>query len=241
MIGRRAQIGWLLSLLLSLPAAANALAGSCLECDGDGTLETTEVSLAVETALGAIGVASCATLDADGSDSLTVDEIVAAIARSARGCSAPTPTPPPSPSPTPTPSPGPDPQLPPTDAALLLSWLEAGSYLDWRAESAPHPSAGPHFGTIRTFINDRLFDSLTAGAAQHPQGAAAVKELYGPTGTTVRGWAVMTKISADSAGGAGWYWYEGFNGPGSGGVGVPLCTGCHSLGSDFIRIPFPLQ
>ena len=53
----------------------------------------------------------------------------------------------------------------------------------------------------------------------------------------------MVKLQADSDAGRGWYWYELF---GSGppplqGVGHGVCTGCHSSGRDFVRIPFPLQ
>jgi hypothetical protein len=68
-----------------------------------------------------------------------------------------------------------------------------------------------------------------------------VKELYGAGGSTVRGWGVMVKIQGDSDLGRGWYWYEVFGGAGGGSIGNPGCTGCHSAGRDFIRIPFPLQ
>jgi hypothetical protein len=94
---------------------------------------------------------------------------------------------------------------------------------------------------VRTFLNPAIFASLSAGDPQHPAGAAAVKELYF-NGATVRGWAVMVKLQADSDLGRGWYWFESF---GSGepleGVGIGVCTGCHSAGRDFVRIPFPLQ
>ena len=135
---------------------------------------------------------------------------------------------------------GPMAEPPPTDADALLAWLQAGSYLQWNAESGPHPSAGPHFGTVRTFVDDTLFVSLDAGNDEHPVGAAAVKELYGD-GDQVRGWSVIVKVAL-GAGGDGWYWHEVYDGTVFGdGVGDDGCTGCHGSGSDFVRSPFPLQ
>jgi hypothetical protein len=130
--------------------------------------------------------------------------------------------------------------VPPTGAAALLPWLEAGEYLDWTAESAPHGSAGPHFGTVRTFVNGPLFDSLTAGSDPHPLDAAAVKELYGD-GNEVLGWSVTVKV-ADGTGGDTWYWLEYYSGTTyADGVGDSLCTGCHEAGTDHVRSPYPLQ
>lgn len=135
---------------------------------------------------------------------------------------------------------GPVADPPPTEADALLGWLEAGTYLDWPAESGPHPSAGPHFGTVRTFVDDTLFASLQAGNAEHPVGAAAVKELYG-AGDQVRGWSVMVKVAL-GAGDDGWYWYERYDDSVYGdGVGDGTCTGCHGSGVDYVRSPFPLQ
>lgn len=132
-------------------------------------------------------------------------------------------------------------QLPPTNGAELLPWLERGEYLGWTAESGIHESTGPHFGDVWTFVNDPLLQSLEAGDPMHPQGAATIKELYGP-GDTVRGWAVMVKVQPDSAGGDGWYWYEVYDGDVfADGLGDGLCTGCHSGGDDFFLSPFPLQ
>lgn len=131
--------------------------------------------------------------------------------------------------------------LPPTNGAELVPWLEAGEYLEWAAESGVHPSSGPHFGGVRTFVNDVLLASLEAGAASHPEGAAAVKELYG-AGGTVLGWSVEVKVQADSAGGDGWYWYEGYQGDVyADGTGAGICTGCHGGGTDYVLTPFPLQ
>jgi hypothetical protein len=136
---------------------------------------------------------------------------------------------------------GDDQPLPPTNGAELLPWLEAGEYLGWTAESGVHPSSGPHFGDVRTFVNDALLGSLEAGAAAHPAGAAAVKELYG-AGGTVLGWSVEVKLQADSAGGDGWYWYERYqDSVYADGTGEGICTGCHGGGNDYVLSPFPLQ
>lgn len=132
-------------------------------------------------------------------------------------------------------------QVPPIDAAQLLPWLESGEYLGWPGESGVHPSTGPHFGGVWTYVNDALYQSLESGAPTHPMEAATVKELYGD-GDTVRGWSVMVKVQADSASGDGWYWYEIYDGSVYGdGTGLGICTGCHGGGSDYVLTPFPLQ
>jgi hypothetical protein len=221
------------------PRAAAPIA--CADCNGDGRVTVDELVRGVAIALRQSAADDCPAIDRDGDGAVTVDELVAAVGDALRGCPpviGPTPTATPAAPATATVTRA---QIPPTDAIALIAWLERGAYLDWPAESHPHPSAGPHFGVIRTFVNDALFASLGAAAAQHPAGAAAVKELYGATGDHVRGWAVMVKVQSDSDAGRGWYWYEGFNGSGGGGLGSPGCTGCHASGRDFVRIPFPLQ
>jgi hypothetical protein len=132
----------------------------------------------------------------------------------------------------------------PTEPAALQAWLAARTYQGWQAESAPHPSEGPHGGKVRTFVNAELAGSLAA-ATDHPAGAAAVKELYGD-GDAVTGWAVEVKLAADSADGEGWYWYETFTTDPGGtadyqGVGLDLCTDCHVAGEDYVLSRFPLQ
>ncbi len=143
----------------------------------------------------------------------------------------------------PTPSPGDV----PTTAPELFRWLEAGSYRGYVRESAAHPSAGPHPVTVITFLNEPLDRSLSAGNARHPRGAAAVKELYANDGA-LRGWAVMVKVRDDRQDGSAWYWYEVLsrdpsraNNPDFAGVGLGLCVSCHTVGRDFVRIPYPLR
>jgi hypothetical protein len=140
---------------------------------------------------------------------------------------------------------GADPGEVPTSPMELFAYLKAGGYLGYPGESAPHASAGPHGGEVRTYITPSLDASLKANDAEHPIHAAAVKELYLGS-ATVQGWAVMVKIQDTSDGGKGWYWYETFNATdpskySTAGSGVPLCYNCHAAGEDFFRSPFPLQ
>ncbi len=229
---RRLVAAAVLSLLAGAPPVA---AADCPDCDGDGAVAINELVTAISIALGGLDLDACPAFDRDDNGVVAIDEIVFGINAALVGCG-------PEVTPMPTPTPTPDGASPvPTAAQALQAWLRAGNYLGWPSESARHPSAGPHGGMVRTFVNPALFDSLSTEQAQHPAGAAAVKELYF-SGQTVRGWAVMVKLQADSDGGQGWYWLEDF---GSGrpieGIGHPTCTGCHSLGRDYVRIPFPLQ
>jgi hypothetical protein len=224
--------------------AQPAAAGCAGDCDGDGQVAVNELVTGVGIALGGQPLAACPSVDGDGDGTAGIAELVAAVNGALLGC-PPEPTPtmpvPTAPTATPTPTPAAS-QDPPAGDGPLRAWLEAGNYLDWAAESAPHPSTGPHFGTVRVFVNNRLFDSLQQGLVSHPAGAATVKELYGRGGSAVMGWSVMVKVEDDSAGGQGWYWYERFNTSlFADGRGVGGCSGCHAIGRDFIRIPFPLQ
>lgn len=128
----------------------------------------------------------------------------------------------------------------PSNSAELLPYLEARGYLGFAAESAVHPSAGPHGGGVRVFLNPALDAFLAGDASKAPVGAATVKEIYS-SGNLV-GWAVMVKTSTASGDGRDWYWYEKINSSiYADGNGVGLCTGCHSSGRDFTRTSYPLQ
>jgi hypothetical protein len=127
-------------------------------------------------------------------------------------------------------------QTPPTgDAAALEAWLAAGHYLTWHCEPEPHPARPPGaHGRNRICSND----ALAAATAPYPVGAASVKELHGASG--IVGYAVSSKQQAESANGAGWYWYERFGGTTyADGPGVSLCTGCHVDATDYVftRVP----
>ena len=127
----------------------------------------------------------------------------------------------------------------PTDSAALHKFLKEGKYKDFPSqELASHPSRGPHskFGwPVRVFLDAKTDAALKSGQASLPAGSSLVKEMYTDAGV-LQGWAVMVKTQADSAGGQGWFWYETTNVNDSSdivasGNGVPLCFGCHSVGT----------
>ena len=123
--------------------------------------------------------------------------------------------------------------------ADLLLWVMAGNYTEWAAEAAQHPSAGPHFTAVRTFVNDVALTSLEAGNAEHPVGSALVKELYG-NAPEIGGWAVMIKTQP-GPGADTWYWYEWFQGTTYADAnGIGGCANCHSMGQDYVRTELPL-
>jgi hypothetical protein len=145
-------------------------------------------------------------------------------------------------------------QVPPMGTAAIEAWLAAGSYKQWTCESAVHEarSPSPH-GFNRICSNDAITPNAT-GTGAWPQGASAVKELYGDVNsTTPAGYAVYTKTAADSAGGANWYWYERVpldsaaphdaagvvaDGTGASGSAMTICVGCHAAaGSDAAHTP----
>ena len=137
----------------------------------------------------------------------------------------------------------------PTDTAALHKFLREGKYKKLPAqESASHPSRGPHskFGwPVRVFLDAKTDAALKSGQASLPAGSSLVKEMYTDAGV-LQGWAVMVKTQSDSAGGQGWFWYETTNVNDSSdivasGNGVPLCFGCHSVGTDFVLSDYPLK
>lgn len=246
MIDCRARLLCLAILALlcaGAPARAARAQVNCTDCNGDGASTIGDLVIGVSVALGSRPASACPSFDRNGDGAVAIDELISALNDALDGCTVASPTPTGtvvSATPTPTPTTAAAPGAPPEPTALR-AWLQAGTYLGWRAESAAHPSAGPHGGRVRTFLNDPLFDSLDAGRSAHPAGAVAVKELYGG-GSTIIGWAVMIKVDEDSADGRGWYWYEAFGtGAPYSGVGLTICTGCHAQGRDYVRIPFPLQ
>jgi hypothetical protein len=133
----------------------------------------------------------------------------------------------------------------PSDTAALIAFLRAGEYRSFAHEGARHPSAGPHFGEVVTYLNPVLEASLSAGADEHPACAAAVKELFVGQ-DTVQGWAVYVKVRERSHDGGGFYWFETTSTadgaePDFAADGIALCAHCHRAGTDFARVPFPLQ
>ncbi|MEM9459018.1 MAG: hypothetical protein AAGF11_32875 [Myxococcota bacterium] len=129
----------------------------------------------------------------------------------------------------------------PTDAAALLTWLEAESYSGWSAESAIHDQTGnsPH-GRVLVYFNDVLDASFDAGNTNHTVGSASVKELYDAADARI-GWAVMVKVT-DGEDANSWYWYLNANGSvNADGTGVGGCEGCHSAGVDRVITAYPLD
>jgi hypothetical protein len=135
-----------------------------------------------------------------------------------------------------------NPSQAPSDDGPLFTFLGCKLYEAWPKETAAHATTGPHGSTVRVFVNPTLEGSLMSGAADHPAGSTAVKEIFGGDGA-LRGWAVMVKV--DGTGGDAWYWYENLstssNSPVAASRGASLCAGCHGAGRDFFRTGFPLQ
>ena len=135
--------------------------------------------------------------------------------------------------------------VPPTEGAALLTWLQAGAYKAWPKESAAHRSMGEHKTLVQTYLNPAADKSLGAKAKEHPRGSAAVKELLDAAGK-LSGWAVAVKTAEQGDKGKGWFWYE-IRGttPGSGvvanGQAVPLCIECHAKGRDAMLSEHPLE
>lgn len=131
--------------------------------------------------------------------------------------------------------------LVPTSRPALDDFLVQGKYLAFASESRLHQSEGTHFGLVRTFINPLLYNSLAANNREHPQGAAAVKELY-KGGQQLAGWAVMVKVASQGNAGDGYFWFEAIDGRVvAQGTGVPQCAQCHEVGQDLILTGFPLR
>jgi hypothetical protein len=246
---RRTWPGMLIAACLTLAHAAGAQCPG--DCNRDAAVAVNELVVAVNIALGNEDVATCPPVDRSGDGQVTVNELVAAVTAALNGCppsDTPTHTPTATFTPLPTETPSPEPTATPPPAATpipvgadeTLAFLQAGGHHGWQMDSESHASAGPHFSTVRTYLNDVLFASLAAGSSSHPVGAAAVNEIV--SGDTVRGWAVSVKLQPDSAGGAGWYWFQTFGGAEpQQGVGLTACTTCHAVGSDYVHTELPLR
>ncbi len=225
-----------------LAPASHAQVSCTCDCNDDGQVAIAELVTAVNISLEQADLSSCPAADADEDGSVAINELVQGVNAAFDGCGSITP------SPVPTPTMAPDSQIPPLGDPAITMWLESGAYTAWAAESSAHPSGGPHFGDVRTFVNDALLASLEADNPAHPRGAAVVKELFGRDSSVVQGWAVSVKVDDDSADGDGWYWYERFgDSVFADSEGARICTGCHNQDSgsftsrDLVLTPFPLQ
>ncbi len=92
--------------------------------------------------------------------------------------------------------------VPPTEGAALLKWLQSGAYKAWPKESAAHRSMGEHKTLVQTYLNPTVDTSLGAKAKEHPRGSAAVKELLDAAGK-LSGWAVSVKTAEHGDGAQG--------------------------------------
>jgi hypothetical protein len=108
----------------------------------------------------------------------------------------------------------------------MQTWIDAGHYADWQCETDPTTktdgAAAIHVhGKTRVCTNPRL--QRASGGGEFPAGVASVKEVY--SGDAISSYDVYLKVSADSAGGDGWYWYGAS--ARTSGLGLGTCTGCH--------------
>lgn len=139
------------------------------------------------------------------------------------------------------------PQRPPTGQAAVEAWLAEGYYKRWACEPTVHAGRSPTPHGFNRICSNNAISQTAAASAPWPAGAAAVKELHASAaGGAPIGYAVYLKQAADSAAGAGWYWYERVpapdgvvaDGPGGAGAAKTICVACHqAAGSDVDHTP----
>lgn len=136
----------------------------------------------------------------------------------------------------------------PTEIGELFAYLKAGKYKDFPvSDKETYKSRGPHakFGRpVRVFFDAAIAKSLSMEGTTHAAGSSVVKEMFKKDGTTLDGWAVMTKTRENSDKGKGWFWSEIILTDAepkivAAGNGVRLCSGCHSRGKDFVLSKLP--
>ncbi|MBI1813683.1 MAG: YncE family protein [Deltaproteobacteria bacterium] len=80
--------------IASVPGGCAGAPIACVgDCDGLGTVTVDELVEGVAMALGEQSVATCAALDANRDDAVTVDELIRAVHNALNGCTVETPTP----------------------------------------------------------------------------------------------------------------------------------------------------
>ncbi|MGB1700894.1 MAG: hypothetical protein ACPHRO_13130, partial [Nannocystaceae bacterium] len=85
-------------------------------------------------------------------------------------------------------------QPPSEDPAAVQAWLDERFYEAWDKEPIAHPSLGPHFGLVRTYVNRRAYQGIMEDMEELPRGAVAVKVLFGADPSEVRGHALSYKV-----------------------------------------------
>jgi hypothetical protein len=109
------------------------------------------------------------------------------------------------------------------EKATIATYLTGNGYKQWTGKKALYTS-GTH-GSVQSYFNKALVDSLAAENTTHPVGAAVVKEIL--KGDTVLGHAVMVK-SQSSSEATSWTYYEVLtSGTDIYGEGHSSCISCH--------------
>jgi hypothetical protein len=127
-------------------------------------------------------------------------------------------------------------------AAGIVQYVRNGQHKTWTADPAPRASIGngPH-GRVWVFFNPTIEASLRGGGSVHPAGSILVKEVYAEDGVTVTTHLLDVKTS-EGSGKERWVFYEGsppdYRSPYFGRA-LPVCTGCHADGNDFVLSPLP--
>ena len=128
----------------------------------------------------------------------------------------------------------------PDEPAAVHAWLRTLAYRGW-APQTDIRATGEHGGE-RLFFNATLAASMRAGAAEHPIGSAAVRELYAGDLRTLKGFALMHKTGPSGVTGEGWFWFEVLGvdaraAPTVAQTGARDCVGCHAHATDFVHSP----
>jgi|GEM_PF-5009730 len=116
--GARAEPGGFTAQL----GAARISRGLCVgDCDGNGAVTIEELIIGVRVALGLSILDECLGFDANGDGTVSIDELVRAVADGLYGCGAMPPTPPPTRTPTSTPLPSATPTPLPSLTAIATA------------------------------------------------------------------------------------------------------------------------
>lgn len=118
-----------------------------------------------------------------------------------------------------------------TSKAGMLAWAQEHNNYSSRDNSIRTTTA---HGRVKGFYSSNLKTSMADFDTKHPVGAVAILELFGATGDTLKGYAVMAKATA-ATGASSWLFYkiegapEFADVPAAYGLGVESCAGdCHS-------------
>jgi hypothetical protein len=130
----------------------------------------------------------------------------------------------------------------PIEPSALQDWLDEQRYREWESWSEVGPTLGS--GGARVYLSGLLVESLASGSEIHPEGAAAVRELYSEDFSTLTGYSALVKVEPHAVA-ASWLCFEQLSLELGAEIdvankGAPSCAGCHGEGRDFIRSTLPL-